>query len=133
MAGKSQGRPTTETSHFATLLVMALAPEEVGKRIEEARKAKGWTHQELAERMGVYMRTVQRWQKGRDPKTGKSWLPRLNTLMDLADVFELPRSYFVETEDAQAQLRELGKRVDELERIVAGLPPPDGPPPADEP
>lgn len=75
---------------------MALAPEEIGERITERRNELGWTHEKLAHEMGVGLRTVQRWQKGRDPKTGKSWLPRLATLMDLADVMRVERSYFTE-------------------------------------
>ena len=110
MAIESQARPTTESSQFATLLVMALAPEEVGKRIEAARKRAGYaSHQDFAdamsERLGrrVNLRTVQRWQKGRDPATGKSWLPRLDTLMEIADLLGEPRSYFVEDEVAETE------------------------------
>ena len=97
---------------------MALAPEAIGSRIEERRKELGWTHQRLADELGVGLRTAQRWQKGRDPKTGKSWLPRLATLMELADRMEVDRSYFVEdagvdrlarvealTEEALARIR----------------------------
>lgn len=105
MASESQAAPTTKTPHFATLLVMALAPEEVGARIYRARKAKGWTHEqfrdEISARLAIprlNLRTVQRWQKGIDPKTGKSWLPRLATLMEIADLLDVPRSYFVEEE-----------------------------------
>jgi transcriptional regulator with XRE-family HTH domain len=97
MTRRSQVVPTTERPHFATLLVMALAPEEIGERIATRRKELGWTHRQLADKMNVGSeRTVQRWQKGRDPKTGKSWLPRLMTLMELADVMEVDRSYFIE-------------------------------------
>lgn len=46
--------------------------------------------------MNVGERTVQRWQKGVDPASGKSWLPRLATLMELADVMGVERSYFTE-------------------------------------
>lgn len=104
MAVTRQPVPKTKNPHFATLLLMALAPEEVGQRIEAARKAKGWTHDELRDAISaqlerrVNVRTVQRWQKGRNPKDGKSWLPRLGTLMELADVLEVPRSFFVEEE-----------------------------------
>jgi transcriptional regulator with XRE-family HTH domain len=83
---------------------MALSAEDVGARIREARLAKGWTHQDLADAISealdrrVNLRTVQRWQKGRDPKGGASWLPRLGTLMELADLLDVPRSYFVEEE-----------------------------------
>ena len=86
------------THHSGTLPGMALAPEEVGARIREVRLAKGWTHERFAAEMGVGLRTVQRWQKGRNPKDGKSWLPRLGTLMKLADVLEVPSSFFVESE-----------------------------------
>jgi len=75
---------------------MALAPEEIGERIRLRREELGWTHRRLADEMSVGERTVQRWQKGRDPATGKSWLPRLATLMELADVMEVERSYFTE-------------------------------------
>lgn len=105
MAHGCQVRPTTRSPHFATLLVMALDPEEIGKRIETARKKAGYAgHQDFAdavsEHLGrrVNLRTVQRWQKGRNPQTGKSWLPRLDTLMQLADLLEVPSSYFVEAE-----------------------------------
>jgi transcriptional regulator with XRE-family HTH domain len=104
MAERSQAVPTTKMPHFATLTVMALDPEAVGARIRQAREAKGWNHAEFAERVGealdppkrANLRTVQRWQKGRDPKTSKSWLPRLKTLMVIAEVLEVPSSYFVE-------------------------------------
>jgi len=98
MAERKQVRPTTESTHFATLLVMALAPEDVGARIAAARKQLGWTHEKLALEAGVGLRTVQRWQKGRNPATGKSWLPRLATLMELADLMDVSRSYFIEDE-----------------------------------
>jgi transcriptional regulator with XRE-family HTH domain len=71
---------------------MALAPQEIGRRISRRRKELGWTHQELADAMEVELRTAQRWQTGT--------LPRLGTLMRLADVMGVEQSYFVE--DAQA-------------------------------
>lgn len=106
MAVRSQGRPTTKSAHFATLLVMALAPDEVGQRIEAARKRRGWTHDQFRDAIretvtgkeNVNLRTVQRWQKGVNPKDGTSWLPRLGTLMELADLLGVSRSYFVEDE-----------------------------------
>jgi hypothetical protein len=65
----------------------------------------------------VNWRTVQRWQKGVDNK-GKSTLPRLGTLMDLADLFELPRSHFVESElpEGAAAFAELAERLASVER-----------------
>lgn len=96
---------------------MALAPKDVGERIRKARKAKNWTHQHLAEEMGVGLRTVQRWQEGE--------LPRLATLMRLADTLEVPQSYFVESEDEQATIADLtelvAKLADRQERMLEAL------------
>jgi len=104
---------------------MALDPAEVGARITHARKKKGWTHAELADQMSdklghrVNLRTVQRWQKGVNPKDGKSWLPRLGTLMILAEVLEVPNSYFVESvQDEEARLDRLELAVEETLAVV---------------
>lgn len=93
-----QVTPTTESPHFATLLVMALDPKEIGERIAARRKELGWTHQRLADEMDVELRTVQRWQEGVDVR-GKSLLPRLGTLMELAAKMEVEQSYFVESQE----------------------------------
>jgi transcriptional regulator with XRE-family HTH domain len=93
--------------------LVALTPESVGERIREARLAHGWTHEELARRMDVNWRTVQRWQKGRPP--------RLKTLIRLADVLGVPHGYFVEVEDSLATLNELRQRIDELATRVEAL------------
>lgn len=92
---------------------MRLTPETVGERIREARLAHGWTHEELARRMNVNWRTVQRWQKGKPP--------RLQTLIRLADVLGVPEGYFVESGDSLGTLTELRERVDELARRVDAL------------
>lgn len=114
-----QAEPTTKPPHFATLLVMALAPEDIGARISKRRKELGWTHEELARRMNVGLRTAQRWQKGRDPRTGKSWLPRLGTLMELADLMEVERSYFIENQAEPGEVSALSDRLQSLEDKVA--------------
>jgi transcriptional regulator with XRE-family HTH domain len=92
---------------------MRLTPEEVGRRIRQARLANGWTHEELARRMDANWRTVQRWQKGK--------LPRLQTLLRLADVLGVPQTYFIEPEDSLANLDDLRARVDELTARVDAL------------
>jgi transcriptional regulator with XRE-family HTH domain len=85
---------------------MPLEPEEVGRRIREARLAHGWTHEELAHRMGVNWRTAHRWQTGQ--------LPRLGTLLRLADTLGVPRSFLVDTEESAVLLENLQVRLDEL-------------------
>jgi transcriptional regulator with XRE-family HTH domain len=111
--------PTTETEQSDTLAAVAMAPEEVGARIREARLAKGWTHERLAMEMGVGLRTVQRWQTGRNPKDGNPWLPRLATLMRLADVLEVSSSSFVESELDAASVADLAERLEAVERLSA--------------
>ena len=98
---------------MATNPSMRLTPETVGERIREARLAHGWTHEELARRMNVNWRTVQRWQKGKPP--------RLQTLLQLADVLGVPEAYFVESTDSLATLTELRERIDDLARRVDAL------------
>ena len=63
--------------------------------------------------MAVNWRTVQRWQKGQ--------LPRLNTLLRLAEVLDVPHGYFVEPEDSVATVTDLRERVDELAGRVDDL------------
>src|SRR5918994_4431283 len=92
---------------------MRLTPEEVGERIREARLSRGWTHEELARRMDANWRTVQRWQKGK--------LPRLPTLLRLADVLGVPSGYFVEPEDSVATINDLSARIEDLAERVDNL------------
>jgi len=90
-----------------------LTPEDVGLRIREARVARGWTHEELARRLGVNWRTVQRWQKGQ--------LPRMSTLLRVADVLGVPHGHLVEPESSLEGLQDLRRRVDELTDRVEAL------------
>src|SRR5256885_12584602 len=92
---------------------MRLTPDAVGERIRAARLARGWTHEELARRMSVNWRTVQRWQKGSPP--------RVQTLLRLADVLGVPQGYFVDVEDSLATLKELRERLDDLAARVDAL------------
>jgi transcriptional regulator with XRE-family HTH domain len=92
---------------------MPLDAAEVGRRIRDARLALGWTHEELARRMGVNWRSVQRWQKGQ--------LPRLDTLIRLAETLGLPQSYLVESTDTRATLNDLKTHLDALSERVEAL------------
>ena len=90
-----------------------LTPEEVGQRIRLARLERRWTHEELAHRMGANSRTVQRWQKGQ--------LPRLPTLLRLADILGVPPTQFVGVDDGPVTLNELDIRIGELAARVEAL------------
>jgi transcriptional regulator with XRE-family HTH domain len=92
---------------------MPLDAVEVGRHIREARLALGWTHEELARRMGVNWRSVQRWQKGQ--------LPRLETLVRLAETLGVPQSYLVESADLSATLGDLRANLYALSERVDAL------------
>jgi transcriptional regulator with XRE-family HTH domain len=101
---------------------VALPPKEVGKRIREAKNAKGWTAKDLAERMGSDVRTVQRWMAGVDARTGKPTLPRVGGskgLFRLAEVLEVPVGYLVELPDPVEALRLLREENEELKARLA--------------
>lgn len=53
---------------------------KIGRLLQELRKEKGLTQEQLAERMGVARRTVSRWETG-------SNMPDLDILMELADLY----------------------------------------------
>src|SRR5947208_5231176 len=85
----------------------------VGERIRQARLEHGWSHEELARRMGVNWRTVYRWQSGR--------LPRFETLEKLADVLEVQPSFLIQSADAFVTLEDLASRLDDLASRVDEL------------
>jgi Predicted transcriptional regulators len=53
---------------------------KTGKFLQELRKEKGLTQEQLAELMGVARRTVSRWETG-------SNMPDMDILMDLSDLY----------------------------------------------
>ncbi len=55
---------------------------KTGKFLQELRKGKGLTQEQLAEQMGVARRTVSRWETG-------SNMPDLDILMELSDLYEV--------------------------------------------
>ena len=54
----------------------------IGKFLQELRKEKGLTQEQLAEQMGVARRTVSRWETG-------SNMPDLDILVELSDLYEV--------------------------------------------
>ena len=55
---------------------------KTGKFLQELRKEKGFTQEQLAEKIGVARRTVSRWETG-------SNMPDLDILMELSDLYEV--------------------------------------------
>ena len=48
---------------------MATRSDVTGKAIREARTARGWTQQQLAERLDVATDTVSRWEREAQPRS----------------------------------------------------------------
>ena len=62
----------------------------IGERLRAARKEKGLTQSELADRLGISFVGVSQWESGKRN-------PKKETLIRLAAVLEVPVSYFTET------------------------------------
>ena len=98
------GRDGAEGS--ASFGAMPLSPEEVGERIEAARKEKRWSRLDLATAMDVSPSSIYRWEIGK--------LPSVHELIRLAGVLDKPADSFTEPPERQIQLSDLGDRLDAL-------------------
>lgn len=64
-----------------------------------ARRSKGWTQEELAERTGITVRTVQRLESGQTA-------PRLHTLRSVATILDIPlESVIFDQPDSASEIR----------------------------
>ena len=66
--------------------------KELGDRIKVGRMSRNMTQADLATLVGVAASTVGMWEQGRRE-------PDLDTIEALADIFNVPTSYFVEKDD----------------------------------
>lgn len=55
--------------------------DKIPDRLKALRQAKGWTQEEVAGRLGVALRTLQRWEAG----THKPSMPAMRALQDLEE------------------------------------------------
>lgn len=60
----------------------------LGERIANARKAKGWAQEELAQRLGVTLDSIVRWET-------EQLTPRANKLVKLSGVLGVPIMWLV--------------------------------------
>ena len=64
----------------------------LGERVLTLRRKRGWTQDELADRLGLQKHAILRWEKGRN-------LPRSETLHQLAAVLGTTPSYLLTGEE----------------------------------
>ena len=72
---------------------------KIGKFLQELRKEKGLTQEQLAEQMGVARRTVSRWETG-------SNMPDLDILVELSDLYEVDLREILSGERKSEQMNE---------------------------
>lgn len=89
---------------------MALAREELGRRIRAARERSGLTLEQVAEEMGTSWRVVQRWNSGANA-------PRPGTLNKLADVLGVDSEHFQEPTSEHA-IDRIDRRVEDNARTL---------------
>lgn len=80
--------------------------KDVGRRIAEVRADRGWTQEQLAERLGIQTNNLQRMELGMQNLTLRSIVRVANGLgVPLATLFEIPRSRIVRTGRPPARRR----------------------------
>ena len=72
---------------------------KIGRFLQELRREKGMTQEELSEKVGVARRTVSRWETG-------SNMPDLDILIELADLYEVDLREIFNGERKSEQMNE---------------------------
>ena len=72
---------------------------KIGKFLQELRKEKGLTQEQLSEQFGVARRTVSRWETG-------SNMPDLDVLMELSDFYDVGLREILNGERKSEQMNE---------------------------
>ena len=88
---------------------------QVGKRVAQARKERGWTQEQLAENVGIEPVTMSRWE------TGDRALS-ISTLSAISGCLEVSLGDLLDTERPVPQ-SELAPEEAELLRLFRSLPP----------
>lgn len=102
--------------HGRLMLVMALAPSEVGARIKDARVRKGWTQLGFALEAHVSPSTVTRWEAGK--------LPPLRELYRIAELLGVGLDELVEADEEATgddQIADLRGEVAELRGLAVRI------------
>ena len=91
--------------------------KQIGNRIRELRKAKGWSQEKAAQEIGCSWRAIQRWEKG-------TVTPQWGSIEMLAKTFGVSTDQIMGTVDVKGQGIEpepLNVRVDKLTLRLAAL------------
>lgn len=89
---------------------------QMGSRIRELRKAKGWSQEKAAQEVGCSWRAMQRWEKG-------AVTPQWGSVESLARAFGVTTDQIMGTVDVEGGVEpdSISTRVDKLTLRVAAL------------
>lgn len=82
----------------------------VGENIKKLRLERGWTQEELGDRLGVKKAAVQKYESGQVQNLKQA------TIRNLCEVFEKDPSYFI-FDDLEARLRVEVDCIEKIDRI----------------
>lgn len=118
---------TRKSAAVSVLLAMDEHRKQAGARVLQLREARRWTHEDLAHAAGLSVKTVSRFEKGRNEG-------RRTTVRKLAQALDVTEQQIIgdppaplglghgtETEDPVAILKQLLERQEALELAVAAL------------
>jgi transcriptional regulator with XRE-family HTH domain len=76
-----------------------------GERIRELRKAKKWTQQELADKLGLDRTTISKWERqgGSEPDNA--------TITKIADIFDVSTDYLLGRVTSPSETRDLPQTI----------------------
>ena len=75
----------------------------IHQNIKQARRQKGLSQQEMAERLHVVRQTVSKWETGRS-------VPDANELLQITALLEIPAGRLLGTETEDEDLRQLTEK-----------------------
>jgi transcriptional regulator with XRE-family HTH domain len=121
---------TRKSAGVSVLLAMEEHRRQAGARVLQLREAKRWTHEDLAHAAGLSVKTVSRFEKGRNEgrrTTIRKLAQALN--IDEADIIGAPPAPLglgvVQSDDAgneaAATLRQLVERQEAVEQALVAL------------
>jgi transcriptional regulator with XRE-family HTH domain len=121
---------TRKSAGVSVLLAMEEHRRQAGARVLQLREAKRWTHEDLAHAAGLSVKTVSRFEKGRNEgrrTTIRKLAQALN--VDEADIIGAPPAPLglgvVQSDDAgneaAATLRQLVERQEAVEQALVAL------------
>lgn len=94
-----------------------LMRQQMGSRIRDLRKAKGWSQEKAANEIGCSWRAVQRWERG-------AVTPQWGSVEAMARAFGVTTDQILGTENAREEgviPDSLSTRVDKLTLLLAAL------------